>query len=34
LGAAVLYGLWPALFAAVASTLAYDFFFTEPYHTL
>jgi hypothetical protein len=34
LGAAVLYGLWPALFAAVASTLAYDFFFTEPYHAL
>lgn len=34
LAAAVLYGLWPALLAAVASTLAYDFFFTEPYHTL
>jgi K+-sensing histidine kinase KdpD len=34
LAAAVLYGLWPALLAAVASTLAYDFFFTEPRHTL
>jgi two-component system, OmpR family, sensor histidine kinase KdpD len=34
LAAAVLYGLWPAMAAAVASTLAYDFFFTEPYHTL
>ena len=34
LGAAILYGLWPALVAAMASTLAYDFFFTEPYHTL
>jgi two-component system sensor histidine kinase KdpD len=34
LAAAVLYGLWPAMFAAVASTLAYDFFFTEPYHAL
>jgi K+-sensing histidine kinase KdpD len=33
LGAAVLYGLWPALLAAIASTLAYDFFFTEPYGT-
>lgn len=32
LAAAILYGLWPALTAAVASTLAYDFFFTEPYH--
>ena len=33
LGAAILFGLWPALIAAVASTLAYDFFFTEPVHT-
>lgn len=34
LAAASVYGLWPALVAAVASTLAYDYFFTEPYHTL
>ena len=34
LGAAVFCGLWPALLAAVASTLAYNFFFTEPYRTL
>ncbi|HEU4649907.1 MAG TPA: DUF4118 domain-containing protein, partial [Croceibacterium sp.] len=34
LGAAILFGLWPALVAAVASTLAYDFYFTEPYGTL
>jgi K+-sensing histidine kinase KdpD len=34
LGAAVFYGLWPALAAAVASTLAYNFFFTAPYRTL
>ena len=34
LGAAVLRGLRPALFAAVASTLAYNFFFTAPYRTL
>lgn len=34
LGAAVFCGLWPALLAAVASTLAYNFFFTAPYRTL
>ena len=33
LGAAVLRGLGPALAAAVASTLAYNFFFTAPYRT-
>lgn len=33
LGAAILCGLWPALFAAIASTLAYNFFFTAPYRT-
>jgi two-component system sensor histidine kinase KdpD len=27
-------GLGPAIFAAVASALAYNFFFTAPYHTL
>lgn len=34
LGAAVFYGLWPALVAAIASTLAYNYFFTAPYRTL
>jgi K+-sensing histidine kinase KdpD len=34
LGAAVFGGLRPALFAAVASTLAYNYFFTAPFHTL
>lgn len=34
LGAAIFCGLWPALLAAVASTLAFNFFFTAPYHTL
>lgn len=34
LAAAVFYGLWPALVAAVASTLAYNYFFTAPYRTL
>jgi len=34
LGAAVFGGLRPALFAAVVSTLAYNYFFTAPYHTL
>jgi two-component system sensor histidine kinase KdpD len=34
LATAVFYGLRPALLAAVASTLAYDYFFTEPHHTL
>lgn len=33
LAAAILHGLWPALVAAVASTLAYNFFFTAPYRT-
>ncbi len=31
---AVRFGLWPSLFASVASALCYNFFFTEPYHTL
>jgi two-component system sensor histidine kinase KdpD len=34
LAAASLYGLRPGLFAAVASALAYNFFFTEPVHSL
>ena len=34
LGAAVFFGLSPALVAAVASTLTYNFFFTAPYRTL
>lgn len=33
LGAAILHGLAPALVAAIASTLAYNFFFTAPYRT-
>ncbi|MFS8064163.1 MAG: DUF4118 domain-containing protein [Luteimonas sp.] len=33
LAAAVLYGLRPALLGALASALAYNFFFTEPIHT-
>jgi two-component system sensor histidine kinase KdpD len=33
LAAAALYGLRPALVAAVASALAYNFFFTAPVHT-
>jgi two-component system sensor histidine kinase KdpD len=33
LGAAVLSGRWPALVAAVASALAFNFFFTAPYHS-
>lgn len=28
------YGLWPSLYAATISFVAYNFFFTEPYHTL
>ena len=32
--AAIYCGLWPALTAAAASTLAYNFFFTAPYRTL
>lgn len=31
--AAVVYGLWPALFASLASVLAYNFFFLPPMHT-
>lgn len=34
LGAAVLAGRGPALLAAIASALAYNYFFTAPYHTL
>jgi K+-sensing histidine kinase KdpD len=34
LGAAIFGGLRPALFAAVVSTLAYNYFFTAPFHTL
>lgn len=34
LGAAAFFGLRPALLAAVASTLAFNFFFTAPYRTL
>lgn len=33
LAAAVLAGLGPALLAAIASALAYNYFFTAPYHT-
>ncbi len=28
------FGLWPSLYAATVSFLIYNFFFTEPYHTL
>jgi two-component system sensor histidine kinase KdpD len=31
--AAVVYGLWPALFASFVSVLAYNFFFLPPLHT-
>jgi K+-sensing histidine kinase KdpD len=34
LAAAVLFGLWPALVSGFASALAYNFFFTPPFHTL
>ncbi|HEY6916241.1 MAG TPA: DUF4118 domain-containing protein [Allosphingosinicella sp.] len=34
LAAAGFYGLWPGVTAAVASALAYNFYFTHPYHTL
>lgn len=34
LAAAAFAGRWLALLAAVAATLAYNFFFTEPYYTL
>ena len=33
LASAVLFGLWPALVAGLASALAYNFFFTPPFHT-
>lgn len=33
LGAAVYGGLWPALWAAVAATLAFNYYFTAPYRT-
>lgn len=33
LAAAVWFGLWPALVAGMASTLAYNFYFTAPYRT-
>ena len=34
LGAAVFYGLRPGVFAAVGSALAFNFYFTQPIHTL
>lgn len=34
LAAAVLWGLGPALVAGIAASLAYNFFFTDPVHTL
>jgi two-component system sensor histidine kinase KdpD len=33
LAAAIRFGFWPALVAAVASPLVYNYYFTEPYHT-
>lgn len=30
----VRYGLWPSLYASTLSAFAYNFFFTDPYHTL
>ena len=33
LAAAGFYGLWPGVAAAVASALAFNFYFTQPYHT-
>jgi len=33
LASAILFGLWPALIAGLASALAYNFFFTAPFHT-
>jgi len=33
LGAAIWWGFGPAVLAAVTSALAYDYFFTEPFHT-
>ncbi len=34
LTSAVTYGLWPSVFAALASALVYNFFFIPPLHTL
>lgn len=34
LAAGVYFGFWPALFAAVVSPLVFNYYFTEPYHTL
>src|SRR6185369_10625991 len=34
LAAAALWGLGPALVAGIAAALAYNFFFTVPFHTL
>lgn len=34
LAAAGLHGLWPGLVAAVTSALAFNFYFTHPFHTL
>lgn len=34
LAVAVGWGLWPAMAAAIGATLAYNYYFTEPYHTL
>jgi two-component system sensor histidine kinase KdpD len=33
LASAILFGLWPALVAGLVSALAYNFFFTPPFHT-
>jgi len=33
LAAAILFGLWPALVASLAAALAYNYFFTPPFHT-
>ena len=33
LAAAGIYGLWPGLLAAVTSALAFNFYFTHPFHT-
>jgi two-component system sensor histidine kinase KdpD len=32
-GVAVRFGLWPSIFASIASALSYNFFFTDPYYT-
>jgi two-component system sensor histidine kinase KdpD len=33
LASAIVYGLWPSLFACVVAALAYNFFFLPPYYT-